>query len=90
MLILVRNNLWDWQSLQVTSGAGSQFYRFCDALEYRNGVKAPLSGWGVEYALAAWGNIGVPSICQDVCIFTSILFAVLSKYRRYIFSMWRK
>ncbi|KAF9480682.1 hypothetical protein BDN70DRAFT_856398 [Pholiota conissans] len=64
----LRNNLWDWQSLQVTSGAGSQFYRFCDALEYRNGIKAPIRGWGVDYALSAWGkywrNIYLSGLCR--------------------------
>jgi len=55
-LITVRNNLWDWQSLQVTTGSGGQFYRFCDALEVKDGVSASAKGWGVEHALAAWGN----------------------------------
>lgn len=53
---LVRNNLWDWQSLQPTSGPGSQFTEFCDALEVKNGVNAPDSGWGADRAVAAWGE----------------------------------
>lgn len=53
---IVRNNLWDWQSLQVTSGPGAQFYNFCDALEVKNGVSAPASGWGLDHALDAWGS----------------------------------
>ena len=54
--MIVRNNLWDWQGLQVTSGAGNQFTKFCDALEVKDGVSAPASGWGVDHALAAWGS----------------------------------
>lgn len=54
-LPLVRNNLWDWQSLQPTSGPNTTFTRFCDALEVKDGVSAPSSGWGVAHALPAWG-----------------------------------
>lgn len=54
-LFLVRNNMWDWQSLQVTSGPGTQFFKFCDALEVQNGVQAPAGGFGLDHALAAWG-----------------------------------
>lgn len=53
----VRNNLWDWQSLQVTSGPGTQFTKFCDALEVKDGQAAPASGWGLEHALAAWSSL---------------------------------
>ncbi|KDR84025.1 hypothetical protein GALMADRAFT_54306 [Galerina marginata CBS 339.88] len=63
----LRNNLWDWQSLQVTSGAATQFYRFCDALEFKNGVSAPATGFGLESALASWGtywrNIYLSGLC---------------------------
>ncbi|KAF8631129.1 hypothetical protein AX15_002476 [Amanita polypyramis BW_CC] len=52
----LRNNLWDWQSLQPTSGPGGLFYKFCDALEVKNGRVAPESGWGVQHALNAWGS----------------------------------
>ncbi|PPQ74362.1 hypothetical protein CVT24_000656 [Panaeolus cyanescens] len=52
----LRNNLWDWQSLQPTSGSNTQFYRFCNALEVKNGVSADSKGWGLENALTAWGN----------------------------------
>ncbi|KAJ3511571.1 hypothetical protein NLJ89_g4020 [Agrocybe chaxingu] len=65
----LRNNLWDWQSLQVTSGPGTQFYRFCDALEVKDGVSAPASGWGVNHALAAWGaywrNGYIKTLCKE-------------------------
>jgi hypothetical protein len=52
----VRNNLWDWQSLQVTSGPGTLFFKFCDALEVKDGVSATANGWGLDHALAAWGS----------------------------------
>jgi hypothetical protein len=54
--ISVRINLGDWQSLQPDSGSGTMFYKFCDALEVKNGVSAPASGWGVDHALSAWGK----------------------------------
>lgn len=50
----LRNNLWDWQSLQPTTGPGALFYKFCDALEVKNGTNAPASGWGLDHALPAW------------------------------------
>ncbi|KAG6850910.1 hypothetical protein H0H93_006736 [Arthromyces matolae] len=52
----LRNNLWDWQSLQPTTGTEGQFYQFCDALEVRNGTTAPPGGWGLAHALSAWGS----------------------------------
>ncbi|KAG6918838.1 hypothetical protein DXG01_011243 [Tephrocybe rancida] len=52
----LRNNLWDWQSLSVTTGPGGQFFKFCDALEVNAGKVAPASGWGLDHALAAWGS----------------------------------
>ena len=54
--ITVRNNLWDWQNLQPTSGPKTLFYKFCDALEVKNGQIAPESGWGLQHALNAWGS----------------------------------
>lgn len=53
---LVRNNLWDWQSLQPTSGPGTQFYKFCDALEVKDGQSTPATGWGLVHALSAWSS----------------------------------
>jgi hypothetical protein len=47
--------MWDWQSLQPTS-TDNQFYKFCDALEVKNGANAPAKGWGPDHALQAWGN----------------------------------
>jgi len=52
----VRNNLWDWQALQITSGPGTRFSKFCDALEVKDGVQAPFTGWGLDHALNAWGS----------------------------------
>jgi len=53
--ITVRVPMFYWQSLR-PSGPNEVFYRFCDALEVNNGVSAPAKGWGLEHALAAWGN----------------------------------
>ena len=47
--------MWDWQSLQPTSGPGAVFFDFCDALEVKDGVSADANGWGLEHALPAWG-----------------------------------
>jgi hypothetical protein len=52
---IVRNTLWDWQSLQVYPGANT-FYSSCDALEVKDGEKAPSSGWGLDHALSAWSS----------------------------------
>ncbi|THH05021.1 hypothetical protein EW146_g10013 [Bondarzewia mesenterica] len=52
----LRNNLWDWQKLQPYTGPGAAFFRFCDALEVKNGVNAPATGWGLDHALSAWGS----------------------------------
>ncbi|KAG6910123.1 hypothetical protein DXG01_012882 [Tephrocybe rancida] len=52
----LRNNLWDWQSLQPTTGPGGAFYKFCDALEVKDGVSASAHGWGLDHALAAWSS----------------------------------
>ncbi|KAF7332418.1 putative extracellular serine carboxypeptidase [Mycena kentingensis (nom. inval.)] len=65
----LRNNLWDWQGLSLSGGAGAQFFRFCDALEVKNGVNAPAAGWGLDHALASWGsyfkNTYLPLICGN-------------------------
>jgi hypothetical protein len=56
MFRIVQNNLWDWQSLQVTSGPGELFFQFCDALEVKDGQSATATGWGLDHALAAWSS----------------------------------
>ncbi|THG94869.1 hypothetical protein EW026_g6683 [Hermanssonia centrifuga] len=66
----LRNNLWDWQSLDVDTGPGGQFFKFCDALEVQNGTSAPASGWGLTIALQAWASYWTttyyPQICGDL------------------------
>ncbi|KZP20128.1 peptidase S28 [Athelia psychrophila] len=52
----LRNNLWDWQALSPTSGPGSMFFNFCDALEVKNGKNAGAAGWGLQNALTSWGK----------------------------------
>lgn len=52
----VRNNLWDWQDLSPTTGPGATFFKFCDALEVKEGTIAGPNGWGLDHALAAWGS----------------------------------
>ncbi|KLO08444.1 peptidase S28 [Schizopora paradoxa] len=63
----LRNNLWDWQSLSVTSGPHAQFFNFCDALEVKNGVSAGKGGWGVDHALTAWGSYWNSTYYSFVC-----------------------
>ncbi|KAF4598845.1 hypothetical protein EYR38_007253 [Pleurotus pulmonarius] len=63
----LRNNLWDWQSLQPTSGPNTTFTRFCDALEVKDGVSAPSSGWGVAHALPAWGAFWRNGYLRQLC-----------------------
>ena len=52
----LRNNLWDWQALSPSTGPGSMFFNFCDALEVKNGKNAPAKGWGLQNAVTAWGK----------------------------------
>ncbi|TDL29923.1 peptidase S28 [Rickenella mellea] len=63
----LRNNLWEWQSLQPDSGTGGAFQAFCDKLEVKNGVSAPASGWGLNTALQAWGNYWNQSYYTALC-----------------------
>jgi hypothetical protein len=63
----LRNNLWDWQSLQPTSGPGATFFEFCDALEVKDGVNAPSTGWGLDHALTAWGSFWNSTYLNIVC-----------------------
>ncbi|CAG8727809.1 12483_t:CDS:2, partial [Acaulospora colombiana] len=51
----LRNQLWNWQSLNPTSG-GAIFYDFCDALEVVDGTSPGPEGRGLEHALDAWGK----------------------------------
>ncbi|TEB30029.1 hypothetical protein FA13DRAFT_563022 [Coprinellus micaceus] len=52
----LRNNLWDWQQLQPSTGSMSIFYRFCDQLQLKPGAAPQPTGWGADYALGAWGR----------------------------------
>jgi hypothetical protein len=63
----LRNNLWDWQSIQPDSGSNTEFRKFCDALEVKNGVSAPAAGWGLDHALNAWGNYWTSYYLAKIC-----------------------
>ncbi|KAL0580057.1 hypothetical protein V5O48_001916 [Marasmius crinis-equi] len=63
----LRNNLWAWQDLQPTSGPGASFYKFCDALEVKNGASASSSGWGLDHALTAWGSYWRTGYTASIC-----------------------
>ncbi|KAH9943800.1 peptidase S28 [Amylocystis lapponica] len=63
----LRNNLWDWQSLQPDSGPDQQFFQFCDALEVKNGVSAPAQGWGLQHALQAWSSYWATTYYPGIC-----------------------
>ncbi|KAI1784405.1 peptidase S28 [Ganoderma leucocontextum] len=60
-------NLYPWQSLQPDSGPNQPFYQFCDALEVQNGVSAQASGWGLDYALQAWGTYWKSAFYTQIC-----------------------
>ncbi|OAX35798.1 hypothetical protein K503DRAFT_784827 [Rhizopogon vinicolor AM-OR11-026] len=49
-------HLVDWQSLQLDVGPGAMFFRFCDALEVKDGINAGPGRWGLENAIYSWGN----------------------------------
>ncbi|KAH9947174.1 peptidase S28 [Amylocystis lapponica] len=63
----LRNNLFDWQSLQPYSGPGQRFFQFCDALEVKDGVSATAEGWGLENALNAWGSYWANTYLTKLC-----------------------
>ncbi|EKM56517.1 uncharacterized protein PHACADRAFT_183166 [Phanerochaete carnosa HHB-10118-sp] len=63
----LRYNLWDWQSLAPDTGPNSTFFEFCDALEVKNGTSAPVSGWGVDHALPAWGAFWTNGYLDNLC-----------------------
>jgi len=63
----LQNNLWDWQSLQVTSGPGALFFQFCDALEVKDGQSATATGWGLDHALAAWSSYFKNTYLARIC-----------------------
>lgn len=75
--IEVRNPIWDWQSLQPTSGPGAAFFKFCDALEVKDGQNAPESGWGLDHALPAWGTFFKDQYIPR-CEFCIIVFPLMT------------
>ena len=56
MLGKVQEVLLSWQALTPSTGPGSVFYAFCDALEVKNGVSADANGWGLDHAISAWAK----------------------------------
>jgi len=63
----IRSNIFDWQSLQPETGPDGLFFEFCDALEVKNGVNAPVAGWGLDHALNAWGNFWTSEYLSLLC-----------------------
>ncbi|KAI0787192.1 peptidase S28 [Irpex lacteus] len=63
----LRNNLWDWQSLSPATGTEGGFFKFCDALEVKNGQAASASGWGLTHALQAWGSYWNTTYLRSLC-----------------------
>jgi pimeloyl-ACP methyl ester carboxylesterase len=63
-------NLMDWQALQPDVGPGAMFFEFCDALEVKDGVSAPATGWGLENAINSWGlfwnNTYYAYVCDNI------------------------
>ncbi|EED78379.1 predicted protein [Postia placenta Mad-698-R] len=64
------NPLAAWQNLQPDGGSDQPFFQFCDALEVKDGVNASAEGWGLDYALQAWGSwwqdVYIPGYCGNV------------------------
>ncbi|KAG9309934.1 peptidase S28 [Chiua virens] len=63
----LQDNLFDWQDMQPDTGPGAMFYEFCDALEVKDGVSAPATGWGLENAIYAWGSFWNTTYYEYVC-----------------------
>ncbi|RDX43248.1 peptidase S28 [Lentinus brumalis] len=63
----LQQNFFTWQNLQLDSGPNGDFFKFCDALEVKNGVSAPASGWGLDYALQAWGSFWKNTFYEQIC-----------------------
>ncbi|OJA20656.1 hypothetical protein AZE42_11354 [Rhizopogon vesiculosus] len=49
-------NLLDWQALQPSIGPGAMFFKFCDALEVKDGTNAGPGGWGLKNTIYSWGK----------------------------------
>lgn len=80
----MRNNLWDWQSLQPNSGPGQDFFQFCDALEVKDGVSAGPEGRGLDHAIKAWGahwkSGYLANLCDDQSIAYVDFHTVLNRF----------
>ncbi|KAH8118766.1 serine carboxypeptidase S28-domain-containing protein [Phellopilus nigrolimitatus] len=66
----LRFNFGSWQDLTPYSDettGGSAFFDFCDALEVKDGVSSDENGWGLEYALPAWGNYWKTTYYPSIC-----------------------
>ncbi|KIY73984.1 peptidase S28 [Cylindrobasidium torrendii FP15055 ss-10] len=63
----LRNNLWDWQSLNPVSPPNATFYKFCNALETKDGEVSGEEGWGLDHALNAWGTFWNESYYELYC-----------------------
>ncbi|KAH7920393.1 hypothetical protein BV22DRAFT_1181261 [Leucogyrophana mollusca] len=63
----LRQILFSWQDLQPNVGPGAKFFDFCDALEVKDGVSASATGWGLDYAIYAWGNFFQATYYSSLC-----------------------
>ncbi|KAL0955674.1 hypothetical protein HGRIS_001899 [Hohenbuehelia grisea] len=63
----LRNNLWRYQELSPISSPNAPFHQFCNALQMKDGVSAPPSGWGRRHALEAWGKYWRTTYLPQLC-----------------------
>jgi hypothetical protein len=75
----LRNPIWSWQSLSPSTGPGGAFFKFCDALEVKDGVSAGPNGWGLEQALDAWGKYSTEWVAEN-CDSSQSVDACLGTY----------
>lgn len=63
-----------------TSGQDASFFQFCDALEVKDGVSAPATGWGLDHALEAWGSYWTSTYLKSSKCVSDVIptFAVLT------------
>lgn len=76
---IVRNPLWEWQSLGPTSLPNATFYQFCEALEVKNGVAAPAAGWGLDTALPKFGAFLKAYLEADGCTYIPRCFELYGR-----------
>ncbi|KAH8094922.1 peptidase S28 [Cristinia sonorae] len=63
----IRYPLITWQGLAPSTGPGGDFYKFCDALELKNGVSAPEGGWGADQAVKNWATYYSKTYLPNTC-----------------------